>query len=167
MPGDLSSKVGHGVAKVLRLKVPAKEQHDPVTRGESTFSVGTYETYSYVEPEPTAAEWLREILPSWQEVGLYFYRLFPFLAWITRYNVQWLIGDLVAGMLPICTLFFDLARGALLTRNQVSPLVLSSFLKEWPMPSWPNFLLSTVSTLPLWESSFTGFSPPRKISLLV
>ncbi|CEL06278.1 Putative Sulfate transporter [Aspergillus calidoustus] len=98
MPGDLSSKVGHGVAKVLRLKVPAKEQHDPVTRGESTFSVGTYETYSYVEPEPTAAEWLREILPSWQEVGLYFYRLFPFLAWITRYNVQWLIGDLVAGI---------------------------------------------------------------------
>ncbi|KAL2808427.1 sulfate transporter family-domain-containing protein [Aspergillus granulosus] len=98
MSSNLSSKVGHGVAKVLRLKVPAKEQHDPVTRGESAFSVGTYDTYSYVEPEPTAAEWFAEILPSWREVGLYFYRLFPFLAWITRYNVQWLIGDLVAGI---------------------------------------------------------------------
>jgi sodium-independent sulfate anion transporter 11 len=105
MSGDLGSKVGHGVAKVLRLKVPAKQQHDPVTRGESAFSVGTYDTYSYVEPEPTAAEWFREILPSGREIGLYFYRLFPFLAWITRYNVQWLIGDLVAGMLPICTSF--------------------------------------------------------------
>ncbi|KAL3482861.1 sulfate transporter family-domain-containing protein [Aspergillus germanicus] len=98
MSGDLGSKVGHGVAKVLRLKVPAKQQHDPVTRGESAFSVGTYDTYSYVEPEPTAAEWFREILPSGREIGLYFYRLFPFLAWITRYNVQWLIGDLVAGI---------------------------------------------------------------------
>jgi sodium-independent sulfate anion transporter 11 len=105
MSGDLGSKVGHGVAKVLRLKVPAKQQHDPVTRGESAFSAGTYDTYSYVEPEPTAAEWFREILPSGREIGLYFYRLFPFLAWITRYNVQWLIGDLVAGMLPICTSF--------------------------------------------------------------
>ncbi|KAL3458070.1 sulfate transporter family-domain-containing protein [Aspergillus heterothallicus] len=98
MSSNLSSKVGHGVAKVLRLKVPAKEQHDPVTRGESAFSVGTYDTYSYVEPEPTAAEWFSEVLPSWREVGLYFYKLFPFLAWITRYNTQWLIGDLVAGI---------------------------------------------------------------------
>ncbi|KAL4877134.1 sulfate transporter family-domain-containing protein [Aspergillus karnatakaensis] len=95
---DLASKVGHGVAKVLRLKVPEKEQSDPVTRGESTFSVGTYETYSYVEPEPTAAEWIEELVPTWGQIGTYFYRLFPFLAWITRYNVQWLIGDLVAGI---------------------------------------------------------------------
>ncbi|KAL4864138.1 hypothetical protein BDV12DRAFT_16950 [Aspergillus spectabilis] len=98
MSADLRTKVGHGVAKVLRLKLPREQQPDPVTRGESTFSVGTFETYSYVEPEPTAAEWLEELVPSWHQVGLYFYRLFPFLAWITRYNVQWLIGDLVAGI---------------------------------------------------------------------
>jgi sodium-independent sulfate anion transporter 11 len=98
MSANLSTKVGHGVAKILRLKLPQEQQPDPVTRGESTFSVGTFETYSYVEPEPTAAEWVEELIPSWHQVGQYFYRLFPFLAWITRYNVQWLIGDLVAGI---------------------------------------------------------------------
>ncbi|KAL3481233.1 sulfate transporter family-domain-containing protein [Aspergillus californicus] len=98
MPSDLGTKVGHGVAKVLRLKLPEKDHSDPVTRGESAFSAGTFDTYSYVEPEPTAADWLEELVPSAREVGMYFYRLFPFLAWITRYNVQWLIGDLVAGI---------------------------------------------------------------------
>ncbi|KAL4902315.1 hypothetical protein BDW74DRAFT_158346 [Aspergillus multicolor] len=98
MPSELATKLGHGAAKVLRLKLPEKQQHDAVTRGESTFSVGTFDTYSYVEPEPTAAEWFAEITPSWRDVGLYFYRLFPFLSWITRYNRTWLIGDLVAGI---------------------------------------------------------------------
>ncbi|KAL2823195.1 sulfate transporter family-domain-containing protein [Aspergillus cavernicola] len=98
MPSDLGTKVGHTVAKALRLQLPERPQADPVTRGESTFSVGTLETYSYVEPEPTTAEWFSDLVPSWHEVGLYFYRLFPFLAWITRYNTQWLIGDLVAGI---------------------------------------------------------------------
>ncbi|KAL4912031.1 sulfate transporter family-domain-containing protein [Aspergillus aurantiobrunneus] len=98
MPADLARKSGHLTAKVLGLKLPERQQPDPVTRGESTFSVGTFDTYSYVEPEPTTAEWFAEIFPSWREVGLYFYRLFPFLSWITRYNTQWLIGDLVAGI---------------------------------------------------------------------
>ncbi|KAI9369210.1 sulfate transporter family-domain-containing protein [Aspergillus egyptiacus] len=98
MPSNLPTKVGHGAAKVLRLKLPEKPQPDPVTRGESTFSVGTFDTYSYHEPEPTVAEWLSEITPSWEQVSLYFYRLFPFLSWIMHYNLQWLIGDLVAGI---------------------------------------------------------------------
>ncbi|KAL6232982.1 hypothetical protein BDW75DRAFT_8301 [Aspergillus navahoensis] len=98
MPSEIPTKVGHGLAKVLRLKLPEKPPPDAVTRGESTFSVGTFDTYSYVEPEPTAAEWFAEIFPSWKEVCLYFYRLFPFLSWITRYNTTWLVGDLVAGI---------------------------------------------------------------------
>ncbi|KAL4779286.1 sulfate transporter family-domain-containing protein [Aspergillus varians] len=98
MAGGLPSKAGHLAAKVLALKLPEKQNHDPVTRGESTFSAGTFDTYSYVEPEPTTAEWLAEVTPTRRQVGLYFYRLFPFLAWITRYNTQWLIGDLVAGI---------------------------------------------------------------------
>jgi sodium-independent sulfate anion transporter 11 len=98
MPNEFGSRVGHGVAKTLGLKLPEKQQHDPVTRGESTFSVGTFETHSYVEPEPTVGEWFAEVFPNWNQVGLYFYRLFPFLSWITRYNRQWLMGDMVAGI---------------------------------------------------------------------
>lgn len=101
MPGDLKTKIGHGAAKALGIKIPYRDplgvHADPVTRGESMFSVGTIDTYSYLEPEPTPAEWLKEVCPSWHQVGRYFYNLFPFLSWITRYNLQWFLGDMIAG----------------------------------------------------------------------
>ncbi|KAA8643500.1 hypothetical protein EYZ11_006609 [Aspergillus tanneri] len=102
MSDDIRTKVGHGVAKALGIKIayrdPLGANADPVTRGESTFSVGTVDTYSYLEPEPTSFEWVTELWPTWGQVGSYIYRLFPFLSWITRYNWQWFIGDLVAGV---------------------------------------------------------------------
>jgi sodium-independent sulfate anion transporter 11 len=98
------TKIGHGLAKVLGINLHYRNEtgSDRITRGESVFSVGTADTY--VEEEPTAAEWLRSITPSLQDVKQYIIRLFPFLHWITRYNAQWLIGDLVAGSLP-CHLY--------------------------------------------------------------
>lgn len=101
MSGKRATQVGHGLAKVLGIKLayrdPLGANADPVTRGESTFSVGTAETYSYLEPEPTTMEWIQDHIPTARQVGLYFYNLFPFLRWITRYNLQWFLGDLVAG----------------------------------------------------------------------
>lgn len=101
MSGDAKTKVGHSLAKGLGIKLPYRDplgaHADPVTRGESAFSAGTADTYSYLEPEPTSGEWIREIMPSWRELGVYFYNLLPFLRWITRYNWQWFIGDMVAG----------------------------------------------------------------------
>ncbi|KAJ5911814.1 Sulfate permease 2 [Penicillium subrubescens] len=100
--GERATKLGHALAKGLGIKVayrdPLGPATDPVTRGESTFSVGTVDTYSYTEPEPTSIEWIREITPTGQQVLNYLISLFPFLRWISRYNVQWLIGDLVAGI---------------------------------------------------------------------
>ncbi|KAF2750798.1 sulfate permease [Sporormia fimetaria CBS 119925] len=92
------TKIGHGVAKVLGIDLHYRNEtgSDRVTRGESAFTVESAETY--VEQEPTALEWFKEILPSSHDVGEYFINLFPFLQWITRYNVQWLLGDLVAGI---------------------------------------------------------------------
>jgi sodium-independent sulfate anion transporter 11 len=99
MTGQRSTKVGHTLAKGLGIKLayrdPLSANADPVTRGESTFSTGTADTY--VEPEPSTAEWIQEQIPTKKQIGLYFYNLFPFLRWITRYNFQWFIGDLVAG----------------------------------------------------------------------
>lgn len=107
MTADAKRKVGHGLAKGLGIKLPYRDplgaHSDPVTRGESMFSVGTADTYSYLEPEPTTGEWFREICPSWREIGIYFYNLFPFLRWITRYNWQWFVGDMVAGKLSYLT----------------------------------------------------------------
>ncbi|KAF7714769.1 Sulfate transporter [Penicillium ucsense] len=97
-----ASKLGHTLAKGLGIKLayrdPLGASSDPVTRGESTFSVGTVDTYSYNEPEPTTIEWIQEVTPTGQQVVNYFINLFPFLQWIGRYNVQWLLGDLVAGI---------------------------------------------------------------------
>lgn len=90
-----STQVGHGLAKVLGIKLEESEKPDRVTRGESVFSVTSADTY--VEEEPTVADWFRQYRPTPREVGLYFYNLFPFVHWIGRYNLQWLYGDLVAG----------------------------------------------------------------------
>jgi sodium-independent sulfate anion transporter 11 len=94
-----SSKIGHGLAKVLGIKLDYRNEtgvSNKVTRGESVFSVDSAD--SYVEEEPTAVEWLRSIVPTPREVATYGRNLFPFTRWIMRYNLQWLYGDLVAGI---------------------------------------------------------------------
>lgn len=94
---SVRTKVGHALAKVLGIKLQDNEPFlNDVTRGESIFSVQTADTF--VEEQPTTIEWLRDVIPSGQELVDYFYSLFPFLHWIGFYNVQWLIGDLVAGI---------------------------------------------------------------------
>lgn len=92
-----SAKAGRFAAKVLGIKLddPAYEQADAITRGESVFSTKTGDTF--VEEEPRSWEWVREATPKWKDIGPYARSLFPFTYWIGRYNVQWLIGDLVAG----------------------------------------------------------------------
>lgn len=96
-----SAKVGHGLAKVLGIKL---DQHNPpddkLTRGESAYSVDTADTY--YEPEPTTLDWFRDLNPGTKGVLRYFRSLFPFTQWILRYNLQWLIGDLVAGITVGC-----------------------------------------------------------------
>lgn len=100
MPGNTS--VGNGVAKALGIKKtyrdPLGANTDQVTRGESAFSAGTTDTVSYLEAEPTSKEWFQEHAPSLRDVGMYFLDIFPFWRWITRYNWQWLVGDMIAGM---------------------------------------------------------------------
>ncbi|KAK9364773.1 sulfate transporter family-domain-containing protein [Lipomyces kononenkoae] len=93
-----ATKVGHILAKVLRIKLDdgSNPLDDPVTRGESMYSVFTAEPY--VELEPTATEWVHSIFPSRHEIIQYVDSLLPFTHWIGKYNLQWLIGDLVAGI---------------------------------------------------------------------
>ncbi len=96
---SLSTKVGHGLAKVLGINLHYRNEtgSDRVTRGESVFSIDSADTY--VEHEPTAREWIQDVIPTSHELGQYVLSLFPFVHWIGRYNLQWLIGDLIAGKL--------------------------------------------------------------------
>lgn len=98
MPGRIAVKVGHGLAKVLGIKLESDTPvyHDEVTRGESIVSRHT--TASIGENIPTSSEWLHEQVPSWDEITAYTRSLFPFLMWLPHYNFQWLAGDLVAGI---------------------------------------------------------------------
>lgn len=99
MSPNTSGKVAQGLAKVLGIKLHERDAYystDTVTHGESTYSVDTADTY--FEKEPTTLEWFKEILPSRTGILHYLYNLFPFVHWITRYNAQWLAGDLVAGI---------------------------------------------------------------------
>ncbi|EXJ54576.1 SulP family sulfate permease [Cladophialophora yegresii CBS 114405] len=89
------SKVGHGLAKVLGIKVDYRND-TTVTRGESTYSVSTAD--SYVEDEPRTIDWIKDLFPTRHQWIAYGRSLFPFTHWIMRYNTQWLIGDLVAGI---------------------------------------------------------------------
>lgn len=93
-----STKIGHGLAKVLRIKLDYRDptSKGDLTRGESMFSVESAD--SYVEQEPTAGEWISSITPSWQNCRTYVYNLFPFTHWLPRYNLVWFAGDLVAGI---------------------------------------------------------------------
>lgn len=89
-----STKIGNGLARVLGIKLDSSKEH--VTRGESVLSLQTVDTY--VEQDPSPADYLREITPDGKDVGRYFYNMFPFFQWLPRYNMQWFTGDLVAGM---------------------------------------------------------------------
>jgi solute carrier family 26 (sodium-independent sulfate anion transporter), member 11 len=98
-PGEpISTKVGRGLAKVLGIKLDPNDAREEVSRGESVFSVATADTF--VEEEPTSADWVQSLLPTSQGIKQYFVNLFPFLKWITRYNSTWFLGDTVAGKLP-------------------------------------------------------------------
>ena len=97
MSSSMATKIGHGLAKVLGIKLQYRNPtgQGDLTRGESVFSVSTADTF--VEEEPTTREWLRDVLPTPRTFKNWAYHLFPFTHWIGRYNTSWLIGDLVAG----------------------------------------------------------------------
>lgn len=98
------TSLGHGLAKVFSIKLHEDVNHDPVSRGESVFSVSSADTY--VEDEPSSKEWIRDNLPTGRDMRNYAASLFPFTHWITRYNMTWFMGDLVAGELLQCSFFF-------------------------------------------------------------
>ncbi|KAJ5828352.1 Sulfate permease [Penicillium chrysogenum] len=88
MAETISSRVGRAFAKLLHIDLGVTP---PVVTDETG-------TYSYYEHEPTVGDWLRGHMPTTPLVRRYIWGLFPFLHWIGYYNVQWLIGDLVAGI---------------------------------------------------------------------
>ncbi|EKV16024.1 SutA [Penicillium digitatum Pd1] len=88
MAKPILTRVGHAFAKLLRVDLGPTP---PPVRGEAR-------TYGYYEHEPTVGDWFRGHTPTVPHARRYIWGLVPFLHWIGYYNVQWLIGDLVAGI---------------------------------------------------------------------
>jgi hypothetical protein len=149
---EKATKVGHILAKGLGIKVQKSEPYeDDVTRGESVFSVQSADTF--VEEVPTTTEFLREIVPGPRQLADYAWSLFPFLHWITHYNLLWLLGDVVAGKLTSYNtlIFFDdwLIQKK---KSQVSQSVRLSCLRAWHTRSLRTCRRSLVFTRLSWAS---------------
>ena len=96
MAESASTKIGHTLAKILGIKLQYRDElGQDLTRGESVYSVSSADTF--VEEEPRTIEWIRDVIPDGPTLLRYAHGLFPFTHWITRYNAQWLVGDLIAG----------------------------------------------------------------------
>lgn len=158
----MTSKAGHFAAKALGIKFRPKDPYDsyPDLEGPGG-SINSADTF--IEEPPHVGEFFLGFIPTGEQVYKYFLSLFPFLSWIGYYNLQWLIGDLVAGKKTSPP---EPGRPRqMLTIPQVSPSVPLLFRREWPTPSLLTSRFSLVSTQALWEFCFIGFSPPQKTSL--
>ncbi len=53
---------------------------------------------TYLDKEPTVAGYFKSIAPSKLDVLYYVADTFPCSKWLFSYNLQWFLGDLVAGI---------------------------------------------------------------------
>ncbi|KAI1105119.1 sulfate permease [Jackrogersella minutella] len=91
------TKIGHGLAWFFNLNLDPYGQHDGELNNSRDASQSHPNVEPYNEKDPTAFGWLVSITPTPRAILRYLYHLFPFLHWITRYNLTWFIGDLIAG----------------------------------------------------------------------
>ncbi|EWZ50514.1 SulP family sulfate permease [Fusarium oxysporum f. sp. radicis-lycopersici 26381] len=93
-----TNPLGRGVANILGIKLEDQNQdlQAEIPSSSSIFSEQRHN--SFYETEPTSSEWIKEQVPSKEEVVAYAASLFPFATWISHYNLQWFAGDLVAGI---------------------------------------------------------------------
>ena len=52
---------------------------------------------TYLEDDPSVAEWFASLVPTKAHAAQYVRNLFPSAGWIPRYNLHWLLGDAIAG----------------------------------------------------------------------
>lgn len=131
MASATATKVGHGLARLLGIRLPHRDPAtaaaaEELSRGESAYSVSSAGTY--VEKEPTVVEWFQDIRPTGTGILAWARSLFPFTRWITRYNTQWLYGDLVAGITVGCVVVPQSMAYALLAELEPQFGLYSSFM---------------------------------------
>ncbi|KAI1462782.1 sulfate permease [Annulohypoxylon moriforme] len=92
------TKIGHSLAWFFNLNLDPYGQREGELNDSRNASQSHPDVEPYDEKDPTAVGWIISVTPTPRGIFQYFYRLFPFLHWITRYNLTWFIGDLIAGV---------------------------------------------------------------------
>ena len=93
------TKFEHRLAGVLGIELRRTQTTKAargITRGESSTSVTDLDAYS--ELEPTVTDWFKDNTPTSEDARNYVVGLFPVARWLPRYNVRWLLGDIIAGI---------------------------------------------------------------------
>lgn len=129
---NMPSQAGRSLARALGIKLRDSDPwKDNVTLGETVLS---RPGNSFFEEHPTVPGFFMGLRPSRQQASDYTLSLFPFLSWISKYNLKWFLGDLVAGKVPFCNTKCPLCSLYL----QASPLGPWLFRRAWPTPSSPT-----------------------------
>lgn len=93
----------HRIKAYIRSKAADAFDASSTTRNRQTASLEQVArdtiNETYLEEDPSVAEWFRDLVPSSAGVAEYVRELFPSAQWIRRYNLHWLLGDVIAGML--------------------------------------------------------------------
>jgi sodium-independent sulfate anion transporter 11 len=79
--------------KVLHTNPAAHDQKKELLLRTARDTIGE----TYVEDDPSVAEWFAGLVPTRSDVAQYVHNLFPSASWIRRYNLHWLLGDAIAG----------------------------------------------------------------------
>lgn len=80
------------------LGIPYEPKRAAVVHSPTTDALKTLGVDGYIEEEATVPGWLKSVAPKRQTLTEYPKSLFPFIYWIGNYNLQWLAGDMVAGI---------------------------------------------------------------------
>src|ERR1700760_3674195 len=82
-----------------KFPVLGQYRRDKAARQTQDSYFATLDTNSgYLEPEPTVLGFLKKRKPTKQGVLQYIVDTFPCSKWVCNYNLQWLMGDIIAGV---------------------------------------------------------------------
>jgi hypothetical protein len=81
-----------------KLPVVSQIKDDEHMKNTQTKWFATQHPNSFIDEEPTVVEYFKSIRPTRHDAFVYLTDTFPFLKWIWNYNMQWFLGDLIAGV---------------------------------------------------------------------
>ncbi|EER23757.1 Sulfate permease 2 [Coccidioides posadasii str. Silveira] len=90
-----TNRAGRFLAGILGINVDYRQEPEDTFRSAAK-SISSVDTF--VENEPTVAEWVSDRRPTVNDTKRYIKSLFPFSSWIFHYNLQWMLGDIIAGV---------------------------------------------------------------------